>query len=96
MNIYSPKHLIQQTKKVLKLVSEAINFSMSVFEDFTGQPYPYRKLDIAFCTDFAIFGMENVGLVLISDKIFTDTAYRMVYIIGHELSHMWFGDLVTM
>jgi aminopeptidase N len=46
--------------------------------------------------------MENAGCITINDEyIFKELvtierrAYRCVTII-HELSHMWFGDLVTM
>lgn len=48
--------------------------------------------------------MENVGAVSFSDNAFmiakeeqTDFSKgRLAYVALHELSHMWFGDLVTM
>jgi aminopeptidase N len=47
--------------------------------------------------------MENVGAVSFTDNFLkppeevTDyLKFRLAYILLHELSHMWFGDLVTM
>ena len=47
--------------------------------------------------------MENVGLINMTDRIFKpkqdQTAREMALlykVFVHELSHMWFGDLVTM
>ena len=50
-----------------------------------------------------IVAMENVGAVNFSDiflkpdsEISTFDTTRFYYIVLHELSHMWFGNLVTM
>ena len=47
--------------------------------------------------------MENAGAVTFSDnflkpseELSSFSKMRLVYIALHELSHMWFGDLVTM
>ena len=54
--------------------------------------------------DFAFGAMENLGCVtyresalLLDEEIATSAEkMRVLDVIGHELAHMWFGDLVTM
>ncbi|TDO27820.1 aminopeptidase N [Kribbella sp. VKM Ac-2527] len=72
-----------------------------LFHRMFGYPYPFGKYDQIFGTDAGIGGMENAGAVtLTGGMIFrsavTDLEHEaVVYTILHELSHMWFGDLVT-
>jgi aminopeptidase 2 len=47
--------------------------------------------------------MENWGLVtyreiylLFDEKSSSATKQRIAYVVGHELAHQWFGNLVTM
>jgi len=56
-----------------------------------------------FCPDYDMGAMENVGLVTYNDMYVSRgekyTRVRLEYIyntILHEISHMWFGNLVTM
>ena len=66
--------------------------------------HPYPKLDLLALPDFAFGAMENAGAVFFRDSILLlDTAEassedrkRAGEVIAHELSHMWFGNLVTM
>jgi len=73
-----------------------------VFEKHFGYPYPFGKYDQVFVPEFNSGAMENVGCVVIRDEyVFrsrqTDASYQVrANTILHELSHMWFGDLVTM
>mmetsp|Transcript_16874 Transcript_16874/g.25964 ORF Transcript_16874/g.25964 Transcript_16874/m.25964 type:complete len:203 (+) Transcript_16874:518-1126(+) len=73
------------------------------FEDFFQVPFPFAKYDTVFCPEFRISGMENVGLVNMTDRHFkpkqesTEESLALFYkVLVHEASHMWFGDLVTM
>ena len=58
---------------------------------------------MVFVPEFRINGMENVGIVILRDtflrpveeKTFFEL-YQWYKVSVHELSHMWFGDLVTM
>ena len=54
--------------------------------------------------DFAAGAMENWGLVffretalLVDDHLSSDSdKQRVAVVVAHELSHQWFGNLVTM
>ena len=79
-------------------------FCLRYLTDYYGIPYPGGKLDLAAIPDFAFGAMENLGCVtfretaLLADESSATTAelMRVLDVIGHELAHMWFGDLVTM
>ena len=65
-------------------------------------PYPFGKYDQVFVPEYNGGAMENVGCVTLRDEyVFRSRATPASYqvrddTILHELSHMWFGDLVTM
>jgi aminopeptidase N len=84
---------------VFKIVSDALQF----MEQYTGMPYPYKKLDFAAIPDFQFGGMEHVGAIQFNaNSLFLDSGATRDQLIGrsnllsHEVAHMWFGDLVTM
>jgi aminopeptidase N len=65
-------------------------------------PYPWGKYDSIFVPEYNIGAMENPGLVTFNDAltVFQSGATRSDHerratTIMHEMSHMWFGDLVT-
>lgn len=70
-------------------------------EKFT-EPYPFDSYDQAFVPEFNAGAMENPGLVTFRDEFVfrsavTDTQRQTrAMVIGHEMAHMWFGDLVTL
>jgi aminopeptidase N len=76
------------------------------YNDYFGTPYPLPKLDnIAGPGQSQFFSaMENWGAIftfeyaLLSDPDFTSEArQREIYLtLAHEMSHQWFGNLVTM
>ncbi|GGS59204.1 aminopeptidase N [Streptomyces violaceus] len=72
------------------------------FEERFGHPYPFEKYDQIFVPGFNAGAMENAAAVTFHEKyVFrsraTEAAHRKrAATILHELSHMWFGDLVTM
>jgi puromycin-sensitive aminopeptidase len=78
--------------------------SLSFFADYFGIPYPGDKVDLIAIPDFAAGAMENLGCVtfreteLLIDPTTASQAelQRVALVVGHELAHMWFGDLVTM
>jgi aminopeptidase N len=77
--------------------------SVHYFEEYFGIAYPFGKLDIVAIPDMA-GAMENTAAIFGSeDAILLDEARASVgsrrgvaWLLSHEISHMWFGDLVTM
>ncbi|XLT29712.1 hypothetical protein HN873_061004 [Arachis hypogaea] len=54
-------------------------------------PYPLPKMDMIAIPDFAAGAMENYGLHSAAVN-----KQRVATVVGHELAHQWFGNLVTM
>ncbi len=77
---------------------------IELIEDYFGAPYPYEKLDqIVVPLTTAWGAMENAGLIAYGDFLLSpkeqDTGLlerRRAEAMEHEMSHQWFGDLVTM
>ena len=76
---------------------------LDFYDDCFKTPFPLPKMDLVAVPDFEAGAMENWGLVtfreialLANDKSSLDTKQYVAIVIAHELSHMWFGDLVTM
>ncbi len=71
---------------------------MRIYEELTGIPFPYSKYDQTIVANFNFGGMENIGATTFSDNeiFFGDFNKNIVEnVVSHELSHSWFGDLVT-
>ncbi|KAK0400813.1 hypothetical protein QR680_015467 [Steinernema hermaphroditum] len=67
-------------------------------------PYPLKKCDGIALPDFALGAMENWGLITYRESFLLMDVHttaislidKLVTIIGHEVGHFWFGNLVTM
>ena len=76
---------------------------IEMLEDYFGTPYPYEKLDQIVVPQTTAWGaMENAGLIAYGDFLLSpkeqDTDLQQRWRAGameHEMSHQWFGDLVT-
>ncbi len=79
-------------------------FCFEYLSDYYGIPYPGDKLDHIAIPDFAAGAMENVGLITYRDaylvidpaKASQGELQNSLDVIGHEIAHQWFGNLVTM
>jgi puromycin-sensitive aminopeptidase len=79
-------------------------FCFEYLSDYYGIPYPGDKLDHIAIPDFAAGAMENVGLITYRDaylvidpaKASQSELQNCLDVIGHEIAHQWFGNLVTM
>lgn len=74
------------------------------FNRYFGIPYPLPKLDLIAVPNFAFTAMENWGAItyidysLLFDESNSTQEIRegIFETVAHEVSHQWFGDLVTM
>lgn len=77
---------------------------LDFFEDYFGIPYPLKKCDLVALPDFDAGAMENWGLITFREiALLADPDNRSIsseqyvsMVVAHEISHMWFGNLVTM
>ncbi|MDN5791136.1 MAG: aminopeptidase N [Micrococcales bacterium] len=76
--------------------------SFDYFHGLFAIRYPFGEYHQVFVPEFNAGAMENPGCVTIRDQyLFRGAATRDELLgrantIAHEMSHMWFGDLVTM
>lgn len=101
VSVWSTKaHDASNLDFALGIATRTIEF----FDDYFGVPYPLPKADHVALPDFSAGAMENWGLItyreialLVDPKTTTlSTKQYAATVIAHELSHQWFGNLVTM
>ena len=87
----------------LPQIMDQVRHSIKWMENYTGIPFPFPKLDFVVLPGYQFGGMEHIGAIQFNDKrIFLeknptqDQLLSRAELIAHEVSHMWFGDLVTM
>lgn len=84
-------------------VKETVDI-IEFFNEYFGVAYPLTKCDQVALPDFDSGAMENWGLityretVLLADPVNKSISNMQLAteVIAHELSHQWFGNLVTM
>jgi aminopeptidase N len=89
-----------KTAFALNVATKALDY----LDDYFGIPYPLKKYDILALPDFAAAAMENWGLVtyregsMLIDEMSSDLSDKqhVANVTIHEISHQWFGNLVTM
>ncbi len=91
MQYLDPEELFDITKRGFDFFSEMFDY-----------PYFMDTYDQVFCPEYKFGAMENLGCVTYSEnfvfrsKVTEAERERRAEVILHEMSHMWFGDLVTM
>ena len=78
-------------------------YSLKFYEKFFDIPYCYEKLDFVPIPNMNYRAMENIGCILFKNEAMLFSHFQHILekkfisrTICHEISHMWFGDLVTM
>lgn len=94
---------LNQNPDTLDFANHIAAESLDYYDDQFQVKYPLPKLDQVALPDFEAGAMENWGLVtyreicmLAEPDASTDTKESVATTIAHELSHQWFGNLVTM
>ena len=94
---------LNQSEKMLDFPNQIAADALDFYDDLFGVPYPLPKMDQVSIPDFEAGAMENWGLVTYREACLlasedTPKAHNeyVATVITHELSHQWFGDLVTM
>ncbi|XP_057304865.1 puromycin-sensitive aminopeptidase-like [Hydractinia symbiolongicarpus] len=100
VRVYTSAGKANQGRFALEVATRTLMF----YEDYFGIPYGLPKIDLIGVADFPIGAMENWGLVTYREQYLlvaegataSSTKQFVAEIIGHELAHNWFGNLVTM
>lgn len=85
----------------LQFALKATPAIVSLLESYFDRPFPFPKLD-QIATPILPGGMENAGadlygdfFLLLDDNAPTQQKQYFAEVVSHELSHQWFGDMVT-
>ena len=93
-----------QNENTLDFALDIATRSIDFYDEYFGVKYPLPKSDHVALPDFSSGAMENWGLItyrescLLADPELTPESSKrfIATVISHELSHQWFGNLVTM
>ncbi|KAK5642103.1 hypothetical protein RI129_008270 [Pyrocoelia pectoralis] len=100
VRVYTPRGKKEQGRFALKVATKVLPY----YKDYFNIAYPLPKIDLIAIADFSAGAMENWGLVTYRETCLlvhpeNTSAVRKQWIalvVGHELAHQWFGNLVTM
>ncbi len=101
VNIWAtPTQPASSLQFALDIATRTIDF----FDEYFGVPYPLPKSDHVALPDFSSGAMENWGLITYREvallaqpgEVSVSSKHHIATVIAHELSHQWFGNLVTM
>ena len=95
----SLKKLRPRRRAVQQITADGIKY----LSDYFAQPFPFPKYDMVMIPGFAYGGMEHAGATFLREESIlfrtapthSDRLNRDILLL-HELTHQWFGDLVTM
>jgi aminopeptidase N len=90
-------------KALTKFALDAAKWDLHYYDQYFGIKYPLAKLDLVAIPDFEAGAMENFGCItfreaeMLVDKRdgSLDAKKEVATTVAHEISHQWFGDLVT-
>uniref|UniRef100_A0A7N8XX13 Aminopeptidase n=1 Tax=Mastacembelus armatus TaxID=205130 RepID=A0A7N8XX13_9TELE len=100
VSIYAAPEKWRQTHYALEVAVKMLDF----YEEYFNIRYPLPKQDLIAIPDFQSGAMENWGLTtyretsLLFDPLTSSVSDKLwvTMVIGHELAHQWFGNMVTM
>jgi hypothetical protein len=78
-------------------------YSLRFYQKFFEINYYYEKLDFVPIPEMNFRAMENLGCIVFKNEAMLFSHFQSIFekkfasrTISHEISHMWFGNLVTM
>jgi aminopeptidase N len=97
---YATPENVKHTDFALDVAVKCLEF----YNEYFDIPYPLAKCDFIALPDFASGAMENWGCItfreqaLLVDPANTSLPMKqwVANVVAHELTHQWFGNLVTM
>ncbi len=88
-----------QWKDEAKAIFGRTPLMIGYFSKITGFEYPWDKYHQIVVRDYVSGAMENTGAVIFGEFVYSTPGDLLDQnwddIVAHELSHHWFGDLVT-
>lgn len=101
--LYVRKSQAQRAQSEAPEVQETAAQGIAYLSNYFAQPFPFPKYDMVLIPGFAYGGMEHAGATFLREEsVLFRTAPTHLDHLGreilvlHELTHQWFGDLVTM
>lgn len=102
-NIYVRRSQLKRAITEAPHVQQITARGMKFLEDYFQQPFPFPKYDQVLIPGFPFGGMEHAGATFLNETsvLFRsaptdDDRFTRDTLVLHELTHQWFGDLVTM
>lgn len=97
---YATPDNVKHTEFALDVAVKTLDF----YNDYFDIPYPLEKCDFIALPDFASGAMENWGCITFREQALlvdpNNTSLHLkqyvANVVAHELTHQWFGNLVTM
>ncbi len=101
--LYVRKSKLQKAEAEAAAVQQITADGIRYLSDYFAQPFPFPKYDMVMIPGFAYGGMEHAGATFLREESIlfrtapthSDRLNRDILLL-HELTHQWFGDLVTM
>jgi aminopeptidase N len=102
-SVYVRASQVKRAEPEIPQLQDITARGMAWLADYFQQPFPFPKYDIVLIPGFPFGGMEHAGETFLrEDVVLFRTAPTAADRFGrnitalHELTHQWFGDLVTM
>ncbi|MEI9914369.1 MAG: M1 family aminopeptidase [Candidatus Saccharibacteria bacterium] len=97
---YATPDNVSYTKFALDCAIKTLDF----YDEYFATPYPLAKCDLIALPDFSSGAMENWGCITFREQTMLvdpkntslDLKQYVSNVVAHELTHQWFGNLVTM
>ena len=101
--LYVRKSKFEKAQAEAEAVQQITADGIKYLSNYFAQPFPFPKYDMVMIPGFAYGGMEHAGATFLREESIlfrtapthSDRLNRDILLL-HELTHQWFGDLVTM